>query len=291
MLAELSSIIAPVLIIVALGYVWARRGFGFATDFVTVLVTYVATPCLIFSTLTKLQVSPAAFGQMALAGLTTALCTGILGVVVLRLAALPLRSFLPSVIFGNSGNLGLPLSFVAFGETGLALAIANFSVLSISNFTVGQWISAGATSVRQVLRQPVIYAVVAVVVFMLAGTEPPRWLANTVGLLGAVAIPLLLLSLGVALARLRLRSLGRAFFVSVIRLAGGLVIALLVATAYDLGHTGRGVLVLQGAAPAAVFNYLFAQRYGRAPEEVAGVVLTSSLMFFLALPVLLLLVL
>ncbi len=46
-------------------------------------------------------------------------------------------------------------------------------------------------------------------------------------------------------------------------------------------------MVLQSAMPVAVFNYLFAQRYARAPEEVAGLVVVSASLSFVTLPVLL----
>jgi predicted permease len=42
--------------------------------------------------------------------------------------------------------------------------------------------------------------------------------------------------------------------------------------------------VLQGAMPTAVFNYLFAARYARHPDDVAGIVLVSTLLVALLLP-------
>ena len=49
----------------------------------------------------------------------------------------------------------------------------------------------------------------------------------------------------------------------------------------------RGVVILECAMPAAVFNYLFAERYGRAPDQIASVVVVSTLIAILVLPVLL----
>ncbi len=298
MLAELAAILAPVFLCAGLGYAWGRGPHPFSLDFVTALVTNVATPCLIFSTLTKLQVSPAAFAEMVLAGLAALAGFAALGTTVLVVARQPLRAFLPALTFPNAGNLGLPLVLFAYGEAGLALAIAYFSVVSVGQFTfsVGQftfgvWVASGAAGPRLLLRTPVLYALAAALGFMIAGTEPPRWLANTVELLGGAAIPLLLLSLGVALARLRVHSLPLGLALAVLRLGAGLMIGLAVAELFALEPLARGVLVLQSAMPAAVFNYLFAERYGNSPQQVAGVVLISTALSFATLPALLLLVL
>jgi predicted permease len=64
-------------------------------------------------------------------------------------------------------------------------------------------------------------------------------------------------------------------------------VGLILAAVLQLDGVARGVLVLQCAMPAAVFNYLFAQRYARAPEEVASIVVVSTLLAFAGLPVLL----
>ncbi len=291
MLAELAAILAPVFLCAGLGYAWGRGPHPFSLDFVTTLVTNVATPCLIFSTLTKLQVAPAAFAEMVLAGLAALAGFAALGTVVLVVTRQSLRAFLPALTFPNAGNLGLPLVLFAYGEVGLALAIAYFSVVSAAQFTFGVWVASVAAVPRLLLRTPVLYALAAALGFMIAGTEPPRWLANTVELLGGAAIPLLLLSLGVALARMRVRSLPLGLGLAVLRLGAGLLIGLAVAELLGLEPLARGVLVLQSAMPAAVFKYLFAERYGNSPQQVAGVVLISTALSFATLPALLLLVL
>ena len=54
-----------------------------------------------------------------------------------------------------------------------------------------------------------------------------------------------------------------------------------------LEGTARGIVILQSSMPVAVFSYLFAVRYQRSPEEVAGTVVISTLLSFLSLPLLL----
>ena len=291
MFAELAAILLPVFICAGLGYGWGRSRQPFNLDFVALLVTNIATPCLVFSALTRLQIAPAAVAQMFIAGLAALASFAAIGAAVLTLTRQPLRAFLPAVTFPNAGNLGLPLVLFAFGDEGLALAVAYFAMVSVGQFTFGVWLASGAAQPWRLLRTPVLYAVAAALAFMVAGVAPPRWLANTVGLLGGAAIPLLLLSLGVALARLEVRALPISIGLSVLRLGAGLLVGLGLAELFALSPLASGVLVLQSAMPAAVFNYLFAERYGNSPEKVAGVVLISTFMSFVTLPALLLLVL
>ncbi len=297
-LAELSGIapalvavIVPVLVGAWLGWLWTRLGRTFDTAMVSDLVTQIGTPCLVFNALTKLDISPAAVGQMAAASFANYALVAALGVVVLLLWRLPFHSYLPALTFGNAGNMGLPLCLFAFGDLGLALAIAYFAVAVALQFTVGVWIAAGAVSLGQVLRMPVLYAVLIALAFMVAGRKPPEFVANTTQLFAGITIPLMLMALGVSLGKLRVASMPRAVAFSLVRLAGGFGAGLLAAWSFGLTGPARGVLIIQSTMPVAVFNYLFALHYKRAPEEIAGMVVISTLISFASLPLLLILVL
>lgn len=139
-------------------------------------------------------------------------------------------------------------------------------------------------------RTPTIYAVAAAVAIQLSGLPLPVWIGNTTTLLGNCAVPLMLFSLGVALSKLRLSGAVRALSMSAFRLAVGFAMGLLVAWAMGLTGAARGVVLVQSSMPVAVFNYLWALRYGNAPEDVAGMVLGSTAMAFVGLPALLMFV-
>jgi predicted permease len=286
MLATLFSIIAPVFISAAIGFFWARSGRAFDPELITTLVTLVGTPCLVFSALVEVDLEPGAVQAMAAAATVVTVAFAAVGAAVLRVTGLSVRTFLNSIIFTNCGNMGLPLCLLAFGEQGLALGITFFTVSAVGLFTGGVAISAGTMSLKDLARMPMIYAVLAAVAFMAAGAKPPDWLANTTRILGGMTIPLMLITLGISLAKLRVAGLGRSVLVAVVRLTIGFGIGVAVAALFGMEGMERGVLILESAMPAAVFNYLFAQRYGTAPEEVAGVIMVSTLLSFLTLPAL-----
>ncbi|WP_029010975.1 AEC family transporter [Azospirillum halopraeferens] len=289
-LAGVAAVVAPVFVAAAVGYVWLRRRLPFDSAFVTAFVVNVATPCLVFSTLTRVRFAGEDLMQVALAAVAILVLTAVVGAVVLRAFRLELRPYLPGLMFPNGGNMGLPVCLFAFGEAGLAYGIVYFTVLSVTQFVLGPAIAAGRSDPGQVLRIPLLYVVAAALAVRGLDVAVPVWIVNATTMLGNAAVPLMLVSLGVALARLQGGGTGRALALSALRLGLGAAAGFAVATAMGLEGAMFGVVVLESAMPVAVFNYLWAQKYGNAPEEVAGMVLGSTALSFVALPVLLLLV-
>jgi predicted permease len=84
---------------------------------------------------------------------------------------------------------------------------------------------------------------------------------------------------------------GRSLLFSVLRVGGGLLCGFIVCELMGLTGISRNVVLLQSAMPVAVFNYLLALRYNQKPEEVAAMVLVSTVIAFVGLPFLLLVIL
>jgi predicted permease len=283
-LFNIANIIAPLFVIAGIGFFGARSGRNFDTNLIGALVVNFGVPCLIFSSLTKLHVSPIAFAEIAGIFCIAVAAMAAFGALALKLMKLEVGTFLPSLTFGNNGNMALPLCLFAFGDTGLALGISIFVVAATTNFVLGDALVSGRVRLGEIAKTPHLYVVAAAMSFLLAGVNPPQWLANTTGLLGGISIPLMLMALGVSLSRLRIADLTRALVLSVIRLGFGFAIGVSLAWAFDLEGAARGVLILQCAMPSAVLNYILAARYGRSEEAVAGVVVASTAMSFATLP-------
>ena len=166
----------------------------------------------------------------------------------------------------------------------MALAIVFFTVASVLQFTLGAWVAQGRINLKESFRTPLIYAVVLSVLIILNGVEAPRWFTNTITLIGNLTIPLMLLALGVSLARLKISSFIQSLTLSLFRLAVGFSVGLGISFLLDLEGTLRGVLILQSSLSPAVYNYLFAERFGSAGGEVAGVIVLSTFLTFLLLP-------
>lgn len=290
-IAQLATIVAPVFICAGIGLGWAKLNQPFDTNLITLLVYNVGAPCLIITTFAKVRLEPDALGQIAGAALACYVAFATLGALVLRASRLDLPSYLPSLMFPLTGSMGLPVCFFAFGEEGLAFAIVFFVFGAIGTFTVGNAVAAGRMSLGKLARTPVIYAVAIAVAFQLADLRMPQWVLNTTGLVGGIVIPAQLIALGISLAGLRVASLRRSLALSLVRLVMGGAVGYAIAEAIGLTGAAWAVVILQSAMPVAVSNYLWAQLYGRKPEEVAGMVLLSTAISFATLPLLIWLVL
>jgi predicted permease len=254
---------------------------------VRVLVVNFGTPCLIFATLSNLDVAPGTLGTMA--GIVVAMLAlfALAGIPFLAWRGWNRRTFLPPLMFGNLGNLGMPLCLFAFGQPGLELAVAAFSTQSVLFFTLGAWFISGDPSPRGLLKTPLPYAVALAMGFIATGIEPPLWLTNTTELIGGMTIPLMLITLGVSLGELRAVPKGRILVLSAARTLLGLAVGMGLAWGLDLQGALRGVVIVLGFMPSAVFNYLMALHYDREPGDVAGIVMVSTAIAFLGLPIVL----
>jgi predicted permease len=289
--SEIFAIVAPVYLCAAVGFLWARLGRAFDTVLVTDLIMGVGAPCLVFSSLVSYEIQFAEAVEMIAATTVAIACMAGVSAIVLGVARIPLNTFLAPLTFGNTGNMGIPLCYFAFGEAGLSLAICVFAVTSVLHFTVGQAIWSGRAGWGDVVKTPLVWAVVLALIMMATGWGVSSWLTRTTSLLGSFTVPLMQLTLGVSLARLGVVRPGRSLALALVKLFVGISVGLGVAGLFDLEGVAAGVLILSCAMPAAVFNYMFAVRYERSPGDVASLVVVSTLLAALAVPVLMALLL
>ena len=280
----LLDVVGPVFLVAAVGYLWTLRGAPFDTKFVSLIVTGVGTPCLVVDSLSTSGLTASALGSMALASLLCHAMSLVGGYGFARAMGQPPAVYAPALAFPNTGNMGLPLGLFAFGAPGLALAIGFYAVASLAQFTVGQSIAARTFDLRALVRMPLLWAVLAGLILAVTGLQLPSVAARAVRMLGGLMVPLMLLSLGHSLARLKLASFKRGLIFSLARLFGGFAIGWAVSAMLGLGGLERGVVVIQSSMPSAVYNYMFAERFNNQPEEVAGIVVLSTLLSIVILP-------
>jgi predicted permease len=277
--------IAPVFLIAGGGYAWVRGGWHFDVEFVTRLSMTLSMPCLIFMALARSNVDPTVLRDTVLAALVGYILLGLITWVGLRLLDFDLATYWGPITFGNTGNLGLPIALFAFGRAGFDLAVIVFAVMAILSFTFGVWVVAGGGPPSRAFREPLVWGTVLGSIFLTMHWSIPVWLGNSLDLVGQMAIPLMLLTLGVAISRLRPRALGRALWISLAKLALCLAVPVATGLFFGLGRLPLGVMVLQLSTPVAVTSYMLAAKYDARPDEVAGLVVVSTLLSVVAIPV------
>ncbi len=286
MFSIIFSIVFPVLAISLIGFLWAKAKRPFDTNTVGQLVMNIGAPCLIISSLSKTKLNIEVFWQMAALTISIVSAFLLLGFILFKLWRKPLRTFLPSLVFVNTGNLGLPLCLFAFGEQGLAYGIAFFMIMSVLHFSLGLAMVSGEGVFSTLIRNPIVHSVWIAIVLLVGEWNLPVSIANTINLLGQFAIPLMLFALGVSLASLKVNDLPFALGFSLIRVIGGGAVAWAICELFDIGGVMKGVVILQASMPVAVFNYLISERYQQQPQVIASLVVVSTLICFSLLPVL-----
>ncbi|GGE45453.1 transporter [Primorskyibacter flagellatus] len=281
------EIVAPVFLLAAIGFAWVKAGFEYRVEFVTRLAMTLSVPCLIFVALMKAKIEPSALTALSLASVVSYAILTVVVALVLWLGKYSQRTYQGPLVFGNTGNLGLPLALFAYGETGLSYAVVVFAVMAIWSFTYGIWIVSGGGSMMKAVKEPLVWGTVLGGLFLWQGWQTPVFLTNTLELIGQMAIPLMLITLGVAVARLTPGRMAVAVVMSAAKLVICIAVAWAVGRFFQLDDTAFAVLVLQVATPVAVTSYLLAEKYGADGQAVAGLVVVSTLMSVVAIPVIL----
>lgn len=282
-------LLAPMLTCVGVGLYWGKRQLPFSANFLALLVTSVSTPALVFHTLVTTELDNAVLLELGgLSVLVLFVCAVVCGI-ALYLLRLPVRALLQTAAFPNSGNLGLPMSMLAFGPDGFSAAIVFFAVCAFVQNTIGVRTLPGAGAAGA-WRSPVLIASVLAVLVRVFDASLPGWALESVQLLGSLTVPLMLISLGYALSSIPMSGMRTGSVVAMLRLVLGFATTWAVTWALGLSATLQGVVVLQMTMPCAVLSYMFATRYTDKGEISAGAVLVSTVAFLLLSPLILVLV-
>lgn len=280
------SIIFPVFACTGLG---AAYGYRYRPDMSVVnrLNMEFFAPFLVFWALVNQPFDFPAYRDLAIGGAAAVLGAGLLLLPIARLLKLNLKTFLPPMMFNNSGNMGIPLVLFAFGEGALQAAVVLFIIEMVLHFSVGFYILDHRTRPLQLLKMPMIQATLLGLLFSGLQISLPDALANTVKLLGQVSIPLLLFSLGVRLLDVNFRDWKLGAFGAIAGPAASIACVLLVSPLLNLDQTQYAQLIIFAALPPAVLNVLVAEQYQQEPQRVASIVLLGNLASLIIMPVVL----
>jgi hypothetical protein len=280
------SIIFPVFACSAMG---AAYGYFRRPDMAVVnrLNMEFFAPFLVFWALMDKPFDFLAYRDLALGGVAVVLGSGLLLLPLAWLLRINLKTFLPPMMFNNSGNMGIPLVLFAFGETALQAAIVLFIIEMVLHFTVGFYILNHRTNPFDLLKVPMIQAAILGLLCSSLHLTLPDALANTVKLLGQVSVPLLLFSLGVRLLDVNLRDWKLGTFGAITGPAAGIICVYLVMPLLHLDATQYAQLLIFAALPPAVLNVLVAEQYRQEPERVASIVLLGNLASLAIMPAIL----
>ena len=284
---KLIDVIAPVFFIIGVGYYLGRKNPEINTDFITTFAGNVGTPAMIFYTITTTGVTLSVFTEYFIYALIIIGGFSFAGIIFLLLLKKDFISELPPLILPNTGNMGIPICLFAYGTAGLGVASAIASVIILLHFTLGVLLAKKSFSFEILIKNMPIYGIIISVIFLYFEWDVPGYLENTTFLLTYATIFLVLMSLGIALSRLKVVSWTHASILGAVRVIIGPLIGFGLIKFLNLNGFAAGVLLIQSCMPSAVLTYLVGSMYSerRVVDSVASVIVTSTLMSFITIPI------
>ena len=283
---KIFEVIFPVFFVIGVGYYLGKKNPKIDTNFITDFAGNIGTPAMIFYTVTTTGITLSIFIHYFFYAIIMIGGFAVLGLLILLFLKKDLSMELPPLILPNTGNMGVPICLFAYGTSGLGVASAVASVIILFHFTLGVFLAKKSFSMDVVIKSPPVYAIIISVLFLYYQIETPLFLENTTFLLTYATIFLVLMSLGIALTRLKF-SLKYSIILSICRVILGPLIAFLVIYYFDLSGYAAGVLLIQGAMPSAILNYLVGAIYSpkKIVDSIASTIVVSTLMSFITIPI------
>jgi malate permease and related proteins len=283
LLTRVFSIIFPVFGIAAIGYLYSRYkrvDMAFANQ----LNMDLFVPALVLGALANKSFDLAAYQNLALGAIAVVLGSGLVALPVAKWLKVDYKTFVPPMMFNNSGNMGIPLAVLTFGDTLLAAAVVLFVVETVLHFSLGVYILNRQVRFSQLLRMPMIIATLIGLAIGFSGWAMPEVLNTTVKMLGDVSIPLLLFSLGVRLNEVSFKYWRIGVWGAVVCPLSGLLVVALISPWLPLTAEQQRLLLIFGALPPAVLNFIVSEQYRQEPEKVASIVLFGTLGSLVVIP-------
>jgi predicted permease len=279
------NVVLPVFIVAGLGYIIEKVLHPPIAPFNQV-VLYVLMPAFVFTSLLAVDFRSEEPIKITLFTVLLAVAMIVVAFVIVRAARLdrPTGSaFMLTAAFPNLGNYGLSVVLLAYGQEGVAIGAILLAVQSLYGITLAIFIASSGhaslpQSVREVFRQPMIYAVAAALFFNLTQVPVPGFVNSALALPSQAAIPLMLLVLGMTFATTaRIERPGLVSVAVVTRLVIGTLVGWALAIALGMDGMARDVMIIGASMPTAVFTILTATQFNTRPRFVSDVVVASTL--------------
>ena len=285
---KLFEVVFPVFFVVGIGYYLGKKNPKIDTKFITNFAANIGTPAMVIYAVTSTGINFEIFRDYFWYYLLAIICFSIVGLINLFLInTKDIIRELPPLIFPNTGNMGLPICLFAYGSQGLGVSASITSLIILMHFTVGVFLADRKFNLDVIIKNPPFYAIIFSAIVLFYEIDMPVFVINTTEWLMYATIFLILMSLGIALTRLKVFSLNNAVISSITRMFIGPLIGIGLIWFFDLEGFAAGVLLIQCSMPSAVLNYLVGSIYSpkKVVDSVASTIVVSTLMSFITIPI------
>ena len=285
---KLIEVLFPVFFVVGIGYYLGKKKPDFDNSFITTFASNVGTPAMVIYSITSTGITFEQYTSYFIYYLIAIAGFGLTGIIILYLLKTKdIIREIPVFLLPNNGNMGIPICLFAYGSQGLGIAASISSLIILLHFTLGVFLADRKFDFNILIKNPPFYAIIFSVTFIYFDLEMPKAIINLTELLTYTAIVLILMSLGIALTKLKIFSFTNSIIASIGRVIIGPIIGFLIIIFFDLSGFGAGVILIQSAMPSAILNYLIGSMYS--PKEIvdniASTIVVSTLMSFITVPI------
>ena len=285
---KLFEVLFPVFFVVGIGYYLGKTNPKIDTTFITSFAANIGTPAMVIYAITSTGINFEIFRDYFWYYLLAIILFSLVGIFTLYfLKTKDIVRELPPLIFPNTGNMGLPICMFAYGSKGLGVSASITSLIILCHFTLGVFLADRKFNLNVILKNPPFYAIIFSVIMLFYGIKMPVFVVNTTEWLMYVTIFLILMSLGIALTRLKVFSLSNALISSFTRMIIGPAIGFFLIFIFNLKGFAAGVLLIQCSMPSAVLNYLVGSIYSpkKIVDSIASTIVVSTLISFVTIPI------
>jgi len=285
LLIKLFEVLFPVFLIIGIGYWYGKKDPKFNTKFITTFAGNFGLPAIIFYSLTTTNISFELFLRFSYYITLYVGIFSIIGLIILKILNKDICRLLPPLILPNTGNMGMPLCLFAYGKIGLAIATAITSMILVFHFSLNILLASKKFSLKPLLNCIPVYALLISLLFVYFKVPAPKFLENATFLIGYSTIFLVLMSLGVALSKLKVFSVKETIIYSFIRVILGPIVGLAFVKIFNLSGVEAGVMFIQASMPSAVLTFLISEIYSpkKISNSIASTVALSTFLSFFTL--------
>ena len=282
---KLFEVLFPVFSTIGIGYWYGKKDPKFDTKFITTFAGNVGLPCAIFYFLTDSNVEFELFLRFSYYITLYVAIFSIIGILILKTLNKDIYRLLPPLILPNTGNMGMPLCLFAYGKMGIAIATATTAMILVFHFSIGILLASRKFTLKPLIECIPIYALIISLFFVYYKIPAPKFLLNTTFLIGYSTIFLVLMSLGVALSKLKVFYFKDTLIYSLIRVFVGPLVGFGFVKFFNLTGVEAGVMFIQASMPSAVLTYLVGKIYSpkKISDSIASTVALSTFLSFFTL--------
>ena len=285
LIIKLIDVLFPVFLTIGIGYWYGKKDPKFNTKFITTFAGNFGLPAIIFYSLTTTNISFELFLRFSYYITLYVGIFAIIGLFILKILNKDIYRLLPPLILPNTGNMGMPLCLFAYGKTGLAIATSITSMILVFHFSLNILLASKKFSFKPLLNCIPVYALLISLLFVYFKIPPPKFLENATFLIGYSTIFLVLMSLGVALSKLKVFSFKETIIYSFVRVILGPMVGLAFIKFFNLSGIEAGVMFIQASMPSAVLTFLISEIYSpkKISNNIASTVALSTFLSFFTL--------